>query len=357
MGGTVFIIGAGASAEVGLPTGIELKKQISESLNISYDDYGNVIKGDKVIGDAIKIKCNEHKIPFLIDNEYDEYVKAFLKIRNHLPLAASIDNYIDSNRDDQRISLCGKIAIVKNILDQEKESLIFKKDDQGSSLNYDILEKTWYGKFFHLITQSSNKKEAMDKLSRISFIIFNYDRCFEHFMYNGLKDFYSLGSEEIAELMNDLNIIHPYGTVGELIYNHKKDFTGFGASIASNELLQASNRIKTFTEKMDDKSDVTENLGELIGVAKSLIFLGFAFHPINMRLIKPIFKGIQKKYIIPKCYMTTYELSEYNSEDIKRHISKLFGRSHCDVMISSHFNAKSCTCADLFDEYSRGILI
>ncbi|MEI6846932.1 MAG: hypothetical protein WCK32_02675 [Chlorobiaceae bacterium] len=353
---TVFIIGAGASAEVGLPTGIELKKQISESLNICYNNIGTLINGDKIIANTINIECKKSNTLPLIKKEMEEYEAIFKTIRKHLPLSPSIDNFIDSKRDDHRISLCGKIAIVKHILDAERKSLLFIENNIDGNLNYEAIEKTWYGKFFHLISQSSDINEAKQKLSRSSYIIFNYDRCFEHFMYNGLKDFYKLNDEEAFDFIDTLNIIHPYGDVGELPFTRKNDTVCFGANITDpNQLLSLSNRIRTFTERYTNKINIIENISKLIHNSTKLIFLGFSFNPTNMELFKS--KDPNTNFNFPYCFITTYMLSEYNSIDISESLARLFNVSPIQLMSTPRIKYKSCTCTELFDEYSRGLYL
>ena len=50
---TVFVIGAGASSEVNLPTGYELKEKISKLLDIRFDWYKQ-ISGDRTITDSLR---------------------------------------------------------------------------------------------------------------------------------------------------------------------------------------------------------------------------------------------------------------------------------------------------------------
>lgn len=37
---TLFVLGAGASCEVDMPSGTDLKKQIANDLNLLFDDWG-----------------------------------------------------------------------------------------------------------------------------------------------------------------------------------------------------------------------------------------------------------------------------------------------------------------------------
>jgi len=51
---TVFIVGAGASKEVNIPTGYELKDVISQLLDIKYDTVDRQISGDHTIAYALQ---------------------------------------------------------------------------------------------------------------------------------------------------------------------------------------------------------------------------------------------------------------------------------------------------------------
>lgn len=358
MRSTVFVIGAGASAEVNFPTGVELKNILSRILDIKYDSYGNLSSGDPVIGCGIKEMCLQSGDSVKTNREIRDFMDVFRRIKKHLPLSPSIDNYIDSNRGDKKISLCGKIGLVKTILLKEKESLLYVNTDTEKTLNYSALEETWYTKLFHLITESSNKSDAKSKLANLIFIVFNYDRCFEYFMYHALKDFYALSDAEIIEWMKSLKIYHPYGSVGALPFEKKNDSIGFGANVSYEQMLLCSQRICTFTERIDDKLGVIEDIRGIIINAAKIVFLGFSFLPINMSLLfGEKNKRIDKKSM-PICYATTYKLSDYNIMHVKNSIASNFGKNDVQVRyLIADINTKSCKCVELFDEFNRGLYI
>ena len=54
---TLFIVGAGASEEAGLPVGGELKNQIAGLLNFDHDAFSRVVKGDSTVWGAIREHC------------------------------------------------------------------------------------------------------------------------------------------------------------------------------------------------------------------------------------------------------------------------------------------------------------
>ena len=136
---TVFVIGAGASSEVNLPTGPQLKEKIAQLLDIRFD-WNKQISGDSAITDALRelTKNSNHQ-----NDELNSYLHEAQHIGDALQLALSIDNFIDQHRDNEKIALCGKLAIVKSILEVEWHSLLyFKQDRIDSTINFKRLEKT-----------------------------------------------------------------------------------------------------------------------------------------------------------------------------------------------------------------------
>ena len=98
---TLLVIGAGASLEAGLPLGIELSKQISAKLYFEFDS--GLRKGDHVFFEALRQNSNGN-------DELNERLQACRRIHTGIQLARSIDNYIDSHRNDFSVALCGKLG-------------------------------------------------------------------------------------------------------------------------------------------------------------------------------------------------------------------------------------------------------
>ena len=78
-----------------------------------------------------------------------------------------------------------------------------------------------------------------------------------------------------------LNFIRPYGTLGSVVPG-APSYLKFGASPPS-DLFGMINRIRTFTESdvMHDK----EKLSSALLGASLIVFLGFGFHPQNLKLL------------------------------------------------------------------------
>lgn len=94
---TVFILGAGASAEVELPVGEALTKPITDLVDIRFD-RGNWISGDPLIVDALQ---NHVRKTSPSNPDINPYLHAGWRIRDAMPLAASIDNFLDGHREDK----------------------------------------------------------------------------------------------------------------------------------------------------------------------------------------------------------------------------------------------------------------
>ncbi len=91
---TVFVIGAGASKEVNLPSGEDLKSQISQLLDIRFDAFGSELEhGDHQIVGALKLHVKQ---PNGQRGDIKPYVHESRHISEALPLAISIDNFIST---------------------------------------------------------------------------------------------------------------------------------------------------------------------------------------------------------------------------------------------------------------------
>ena len=344
---TVFVIGAGASKEANLPTGYELKRKIPQLLDIGFH-WNELASGDYVIAEALHIFLRG---PDGRNGDISPYLDAARHIRDALPQAISIDNFIDAHRGDDKIALCGKLAIVRSILDAERRSLLYldlERPRSDSSIDFPSLEKTWYTRFFQLLTEGCGKNDLAQRFKSIALIVFNYDRCVEHFLYCTLQNYYRFSEAEAAELVKNINIYHPYGDVGTLPWINQTGAMGFGAEPRPNELLDLSRKIKTFTEGTDPTISKISEIRKHMSIANRLVFLGFAFHKLNMQLItpEPPMDDVTKARF--KCFATTYDISDSDKEVINIQIRALY---HAQVRV----RMANLTCGDFFKENWRSL--
>ncbi|MBV8799423.1 MAG: hypothetical protein JO208_06415 [Alphaproteobacteria bacterium] len=116
---TVFVIGAGASCEVGLPSGQQLRERIARALNMYFQHGSEQTAGSRAIYEAFRVLARNE------GNDINLYVRAGWMIRDAAPLSLSIDNFIDAHRGDVAVEKCGKLAIAETILEAERASTLF----------------------------------------------------------------------------------------------------------------------------------------------------------------------------------------------------------------------------------------
>jgi hypothetical protein len=340
---TVFIIGAGASKEANLPTGIELKSEISHLLDIRFDNYKQN-HGDYLITNALR----EHvKNPDGRNGDINPFIQEARHIRDALPLAISIDNFIDAHKENEKIALCGKLAIVRSIIKAERRSLLYLDEQRyDSTIRFSSLEETWYVPFFQILTENCEINDLKIRFQATTFIIFNYDRCVEHFLQQALKNYYKISDSESQELVSYLNIYHPYGSVGEL-WDGPRNSIKFGKKPNESQLLKLAQKIKTFTEGTDPKSSEIVAIKNHMKEAYNLIFIGFAFHKLNMDLIT-VGNDNRSNDSVPTCYATSFGISKSDQAVIKKQINALYN-------FSIQTDMASVSCCEFFTEYWRSL--
>ena len=342
---TLYILGAGASSEAGLPTGHKLKEATANLLDMQFN-CGEQINGDEHIWEAIRIHVKQ---PDIQEQDLKPYLQAAWHIRDAMPQAISIDNFIDTHNDDKMIELCGKLAIVRSILDAERSSKLYiDPSNINNRLYFSALEETWYASYMKLLAENCTKKDLSKRLESIVLIVFNYDRCIDHFLYNSLKNYYGLQPEEVIDLVNEIEIYHPYGVVGNLPWQGGQS-VAFGAEIDPYKLLDLAKQIKTFTEGTDPESSNIADIHDRVSRANPIVFLGFAYHKQNMELLWP--KGRIFNTTEPRsCFGTAMGISEHDCERIKREMSPSYKRTMTALEIRNDLH-----CCDLFKEYRRSL--
>lgn len=344
---TLYIVGAGASSEAGLPTGYELKEKIASLLDIRFErPLNKQYSGDSYICDALRIHVSQSEIQ---KKDIKPYLHAAWRIRDAMPQAISIDNFIDTHNDDEEIELCGKLAIVRSILDAERNSKLYiDPSNIYNRLNFRAIEETWYANFMKLLTENCTKENIAKRLESIALIVFNYDRCIEHFLSNSLQNYYGLKSFEAEKLVNEMEIYHPYGVVGALPWQGAQS-VAFGAELYPQELLNLAHQIKSFTEGTDPQSSEILAIRDNVVKADKVVFLGFAYHKLNMKLLMPDGPLLESSNA-RSCFGTAKGISNSDCEIIKCEINANYKRSMIACEIRNELD-----CYHLFEEYRRNL--
>ncbi len=344
---TLFIVGAGASDEVQLPIGNVLKKQIARKVNFRFgDSYGQELQsGDHNILSALREharQANAH------NKDINPYLHAGRRIHDGITQADSIDYFLSSNATDEEMQLCGKLGIVRCILAAERKSPLWVdgRETADPRPNLSQVEDTWYNRLFTKLFNGLGKEEVKNRLQNIDFIVFNYDRCIEHYFLNAARNLYGINENEAVDLIKPLNVIHPYGTIGDLPWQNSNNHVPYGNdNIGGQKMLDLSQKISTFTEQIKEKT-VIPKMQKLVQNADTILFLGFGFHPQNMKMLKPENRS-QAKNI----FATAFGESKSNCISIRDDIFEVINNP-ASIEIRSDLK-----CAAMLGEYNRSLNI
>ena len=340
-----IIVGAGASDEAGLPIGHELKRDIASMLGTRLND-GSYRHPDNLICQAFQRLADGDDI---VNRNINPYIYAAQQIKDAMPLAISIDNYLDAHQGNIKLERCGKLAIAKAILDAERKSLMyFDGKDVCTTLKQGSLVHTWYHSFFQLLAENCRVKDLENRLSSIKLVIFNYDRCIEHFLYHALQTYYKIDKSEAARLVKGIEIYHPYGVVGSLPWYGDGVVADFGIEPYGAQLVDLASQIRTFTEGTDPDSSNIQAIRKVIFQADIVLFLGFAYHRLNLDLIRS--SASHKNPTAVRYFGTAHGISEYDCTVISDELCKLANVNKFVISIRNDLK-----CSDLFREYWRSL--
>ncbi|WP_412777039.1 hypothetical protein [Thalassospira lucentensis] len=337
---TLFVVGAGASFEFGLPLGDKLKDIISQRLRSG----GHTLWGETVSDSQITRQLRT--LETVEDGGRGRYFAAANEISRGLPLAISIDNFIDAHRGNVDVERCGKIAIFHSILQAERESKLFF-EDVFDVRNIDVspLKNSWIVSLFRMATEGVAREELKKSFENLSFISFNYDRCIAHFFETALRIYYGLEREEAAEIVGGIPILHPYGSLGPLV-NDSGEKLEFGADIERTETHRLYQRIRTFTEQIT--SEETLQISNQLSVTEQLIFVGFGYHRQNLKLLE--FGPIGHRM---KVLGTAYMVSEPNTKVITNEIKGLLRKAQMPHTSQDPIIRNDMDCSQLLQSYQR----
>jgi len=323
---------------VGLPVGDTLKGIIASKLDMreggSWDEFGD-----------------RHLIQALVDKarggSYGANMRRFSQaaqsLKNAMPQAISIDNYLHTHSNDADIVMLGKMGIAASILEAEFDSQI-KKNSHGYDIDFLNLPDSWHNTFCKMLTENV-KRDGLDNLfENVTFITFNYDRCIEHYLVMWLKSYMRISYEEACELCKRLTIFHPYGQVGKLPWQ-AEDGVGvpFGAPLDQYNIANTASQIRTFTERVDD-DPILNPMRRVIQGASRLVYLGFSFGLMNMELMQMDTPGTYKTVMA-----TTLGMSESNKQEISQRLKRSFTVK--DKETSSHIDLLNISANQLLKDY------
>jgi hypothetical protein len=337
---TVFVIGAGASAELGFPLGEKLLTEIAERVDISYD-FGQLQRGDYVLADALRQKLNA-----TVDvTDYNDHLHSAWQIAKSSKQALSIDNVLDA-LEDPKAATVGKFGIVRSILSAEAESPFSKWVDHfPDQIDLSALNGTWLDQLTRLLTEGRRKSEIGSIFENLSIINFNYDRSIEQYLPFSLSNYFGLKPQVVREVMPSLPILRPYGKAGSLPWQGGDRSVEFGHSDAC-AVGAAADKILTFTEQVQDAA-LLEQIQNALESAERVIFLGFGFHRQNLQVLDC--SALPHVEVLA----TSYGVSKSDSASIQTEVEHCLDLSNYTVLNHQYVRLYALKCAEFMKEVWR----
>ncbi len=239
---TVLVLGAGASADYGYPTGRALLFTVCERM----------IGGDPAMDGYLDKLAIPRELP-----------AKFATLLKH-SMQESVDTFLENRPEFIPV---GKLAIALALVPLEREHIIQERAPG----------QQWYEYLFHQLGPS---KEDIEQ-SHLTVVTFNYDRSLEYFLYDALASSFSLDASETFALYGKVPIIHMYGHLGA---PHFASISGrrYAPSVDPDSIAQAVSSLGVAAPGQFDETPF-ELAAKAIAKAETVCFLGFAYHPSNVR--------------------------------------------------------------------------
>jgi hypothetical protein len=282
---TVIIIGAGASAPYGYPTGNELRRKICTEFR---DGYIALMERDRGSDFARRDDIIEGSRDFT-----EKFCRSNL----------SIDHFLAISND---LSEIGKVAITFTLLNEELKSTVpWDLSDQGED---------WYTYLFNRMLEELANPDGFKKFgsNKIRFITFNYDRLLEHCIYENLTNsFPKVPNDLIVEQIKKIEFYHVYGKIADLLWESSKNRIPYQYNFDFNTIDLIKNNISIIGEnKFISNIDLAKRA---ISLSKNIYFIGFGYARENLEILG-FPQIINENHNI---YGTAYKWSERKIDELK----------------------------------------
>lgn len=332
---TTFIVGAGASCELQMPSGPELVTRIAQALDFAR--YGAELQ----TRDSTLMVQYLAKAASRGGAGEDVMHAAALRIRTAAKLGGSIDAILEQHNNDPMILMCGKLAIVHFICQAEAKSTLRLTPRVEGDLPLQGTE-SWLYQLATLITSGVPRSQAERCLDDLTVISFNYDRSLEHFLPHAFVMAFGMTLQEAQRLIAaKLKVLRPYGSVGRLPWQPgDMPECEWGTENPWN-IHTLAGHIKTLSERQNDRQLIMA-LQHAVANAKRLVLLGFGFQPQNIDLLFD--RGLSHQ---PEVLMTLYDMAPTNRNAVIRTVKRKTGLERDDQLM-----VMTARCYEMMRDYS-----
>ncbi len=249
---TVLVVGAGTSAPYGFPLGAKLTEEIAHGLKGENRDSRRQLRTLGFEDDLIVSFRNG-----LMDSR-----------------VFSVDAFLEHRPEFLEV---GKAAIAQVLIPYEKPGPA-SKVPKTTTPNDD---------WIRLLLQKMDC--SFDDLghNKLTIVTYNYDRSLEFYLHTALAAKYGKGMDQIADQMAPIRMIHLHGALGKLPWGSESDperQRAFDPECNPQTIRIAQEGIRIISENPDESAEPDFHLARgQINAASDVVFLGFGYHPTNMR--------------------------------------------------------------------------
>jgi hypothetical protein len=186
----------------------------------------------------------------------------------------SVDAFLEQHKKNNDYERLGKAAIAASLIRYEDTPGIWDRSRQK------LYEYIWHRASATPGTYGGNA---------LSILTFNYDRSFEEFLRTALcashPEFRDMG-DRLQTAVESFPVLHLYGSLGSLDKRHQSylKYGGEDNPAQPETILAAAERIKLFHQAQFDQQSV-DSIRDCITQAEKICFLGFGFHPLNVKIL------------------------------------------------------------------------
>lgn len=332
---TTFIVGAGASCELQMPSGPELVTRIAQSLD--FERYGAELQ----TRDSVLLMQYLGKAASRVAGGEQAMNAAALRLRTAAKLGGSIDSILEQHSNDQMVLTCGKLAIAHFISQAESKSTLRQTPRVEGDLPMQGTD-TWLYQLARLVTMGVPRLQAEKCLDDLSIITFNYDRSIEHFLPHAFVMAFGMNLQEAQRLIAaKLKVLRPYGGIGRLPWQQ-----GDGPDLEWGtenpwNIHNIAGQIFTLSERQNNRQLIMD-LHNSVASAKRLVLLGFGFQPQNVDLLFD--RGLSHQ---PEVLMTLFEMAATNRNAVIKTIKRKAGLDKDELL-----SVMTARCFELMRDYS-----
>jgi hypothetical protein len=239
----LFILGAGASAPYGFPSGKDLVAQILHT-NLP-NALGELVADLHISQDELAAFQEDLRL-------------------SDLP---SVDAFLENNA---KYSKVGKLIIAFFLCKCETTDNLYSTNRPDNWCQYLV------------DTMLRNYSFPDIDKNNLAFITYNYDRSLEYYLFNALtRSYQTIAEQECIVKLAKFPILHLHGSLGAPDYYRQPNSRAYKPDLTAAQLLKASNEIHIISEKVEKYTEFGHAYN-LISNADRIMFLGFGYNPANL---------------------------------------------------------------------------